>query len=187
MKLESVLARNMILVVAVMGCAWAGSASASPNGCPSTLFDEVDLLEFKERHGDAYTAAETHFFVKSEFETALSMLDTLSAQDDLNNYGRSSVLRLIAVIHLEQGRDELAARALEQALRLGADRPIQRQFLPYASAVRLFRELEDADGEARIIGLWTSCGGEESDLLDWLSNCGSDLRSICLGDISGID
>lgn len=175
------------MVVAVMGCAWADSASATPIGCPSTPFDGDDLLEFKERHGDAYTAAETHYFAKRDFGTALSMLDTLLAQDDLNNYGRSSVLRLIAVIHLEQGRDELAAQALEQALRLGADKPIQRQLLPYASAVRLFREMEDTDGEARIIRLWTSCGGDEGDLLYWLSNCGSDLRSICLGDISDID
>lgn len=177
----------MILAVAVMGWAWTGSANASPNGCPSTLFDVDDLLEFKERHGDAYTAAETYYLVKRDFGSALSMLDTLLAQDDLNDYGRSSILRLIAAIHLEQGRVELAAQALEQALRLGAIKPIQRQLLPFGSAVRLFREMEDTEGEARIIRLWTVCGGEESDLLDWLNNCGSDLHSICLGDISGID
>lgn len=153
---------------------------ASPKLCPNTVTEGLTTNRFQDRNAQEYIQAEQQLFEQRNHGLALARLEALLSTGNLNDYEKQAVLRLIAAAYIQNDQPADAARFMDQALRIGADRSIHRQLMAYATTIQLYRYTKDLTGEERTIQLWSSCGGNVNELKERLSECGNDFSKLCL-------
>ena len=172
----------MRLALVLFLTCWAslGFSLASPKICPNTVTEGLSTNQFEDRNAQEFARAEQQLIEQGNYRLALVSFEALLSTGKLNDYEKQAVLRAIAAAHIQIDQPADAARFMDQALRIGADRSIHQQLMAYATTIQLYRYTKDQTGEERTIQLWSSCGGDVTELREWLSGCGDDFRKLCV-------
>lgn len=163
-----------------------GYAHASPITCPQAAVEGAEAKQFSEQHAKTYLKAENLLLREDNPAEAISVLAPLRASNALNTYERQAILTLLAAAHMHLEEYREAASLLERGLHLGSSEPIGAQMRTYSNIIELYRYSDDSVSEARILQVWSACGGDEAALLETLNRrrerCGPDAtpRSLCI-------
>ena len=156
-----------------------GTVGASPENCPRPAGEDIVDAQFRPHILEQFISAERKTYEENDDSSAIGILKHLLESQALNAHETRSTRKLLCA--LEAGASHYASSAsnLESALQTGPKQTVDDEVKDFAYLVRLFRQLEDRDGEARVYHLWSVCSADPAALKSELDMCGYDLHKSC--------
>ena len=156
-----------------------GTVGASPEECPRPSEEVIDDAQFRPHILEQFISAERKTYEENDDPGAIRILKHLLQDQELNAYETRSTRKLLSALEAGSGNYAVAASLLEGVLQTGPRQSVDDEVKAFAYLVRLFRKLEDRDGEVRVYRLWSVCSADRDALQSELDACGYDLHKSC--------